>query len=534
MKMKRILGVILAAIMLIGTLAGCGPDNELSEAAKKYVDTDEKLTLSWLGHPGCEGKGGDSAPELLLEEKFNVDIEPIFYGWGETNQKKVLLLASGTTPDLMIQMDPANLFTDVEQDYIAELPYETIKQYAPELTKYITEYIPNSWITTRYDGKNWGIPNYNHKHEVGNTALWRKDWLDKFGLDVPETLDEMHDAFVKFAKEDPDGNGKADTWGITTGNGLKTHTFNEIFGAYGVNPYCWQEIDGEIVYGGLTDATKEAIKTLAAWYEEGLIHPDFYSPGIADDNLFASGSVGYALAGYQDPDSPTSVTGKLKANFPSAEVAYGFLPKGPDGHRGAHSYTPASNAISFGNGEGYEKKVPRMLKMFEAIFKDIDLYTELAVGKEGEVWEKTPADTKSEKTWTFIGEYTDSAVASEKGYSSGAFSGPMFFTIFAPKQEEFLARQSDAWKAWYNEYDDPDAYIADVFGKTDICPSSADYDADLRDAQFALILEIIIGQKTLDDYAEFEAKFESDGGTILLEEARELKAELEQIHKELK
>ena len=532
MKMKRILGVILAAIMLIGTLAGCGPKGKLSEAAKQYVETDEKLTLTWLGYPGCEGKGGNSAPELLLEEKFNVDIEPIFYGWGETNQKKVLLLASGVTPDLMIQMDPANLFTDVEQDYIAELPYETLKMYAPELTKYITEYIPNSWITTRYDGKNWGIPNYNHSHETGNTAIWRKDWLDKFGLEVPETLDEMHDAFVKFSKEDPDGNGKNDTWGITTGLGTKTHTFNEIFGAFGVNPYGWMEIDGEIEYGGLQDGVKEAIKILAAWYKEGLIHPDFYTPGTADDNFFASGKVGYALTGYHNPASASSVIGKLKANFPDAETAYGKLPKGPDGKYGAFSYTAASNAVSFGNGEGYEKKVPRMLKMFETIFTDLDLYTELSIGKEGVSWEKTAPDTNGSLSYKFIGDYTTDT--SDKGYSSAAFYSPMFFTLFPPKHEEFLATRSDAWKAWYNEYDGPEAYISDEFGKTDICPSSPDYDKDLRDNQYAVILEIIVGQKTIDDYAEFENAFEKDGGTILLEEARQIKEELEQIHKELK
>ena len=70
MKMKKILSVIISAIMLIGILAACGPkEQELSGVAAKYVDTEEKLTLSWLGFPGWESAVEGTASELVLEEK---------------------------------------------------------------------------------------------------------------------------------------------------------------------------------------------------------------------------------------------------------------------------------------------------------------------------------------------------------------------------------------------------------------------------------------------------------------------------------
>ena len=38
----------------------------------------------------------------------------------------------------------------------------------------------------------------------------RQDWLDKLGLAVPTTVDELHDVLLAFKNNDPNGNGKAD------------------------------------------------------------------------------------------------------------------------------------------------------------------------------------------------------------------------------------------------------------------------------------------------------------------------------------
>ncbi len=52
---------------------------------------------------------------------------------------------------------------------------------------------------------------YNTANPLSIIA-YRKDWLDKFGMDVPTTLDEYY-AFAKaVALEDPDGNSKNDTF----------------------------------------------------------------------------------------------------------------------------------------------------------------------------------------------------------------------------------------------------------------------------------------------------------------------------------
>ncbi len=59
----------------------------------------------------------------------------------------------------------------------------------------------------------------------------RKDWLDKFGLDIPETIDELYEAVKLFTENDPDGNGKDDTVGMTSAG---VWNMQDIFHAFGV------------------------------------------------------------------------------------------------------------------------------------------------------------------------------------------------------------------------------------------------------------------------------------------------------------
>lgn len=82
------------------------------------------------------------------------------------------------------------------------------------------------WSTLIYNGKNYGVT--NPMDAVPMAMFWRKDWLDKLGLEVPETLDDYEKVLTAFVEEDPDGNGKKDT------AGLAERAFGAVFGAYGL------------------------------------------------------------------------------------------------------------------------------------------------------------------------------------------------------------------------------------------------------------------------------------------------------------
>ena len=60
--------------------------------------------------------------------------------------------------------------------------------------------------------------------------IFRQDWLDKLGLKYPETLDDMKNVLIAFTNNDPDGNGKNDTYGYTA---------EKPSSSSGVTPFDW-------------------------------------------------------------------------------------------------------------------------------------------------------------------------------------------------------------------------------------------------------------------------------------------------------
>ena len=57
----------------------------------------------------------------------------------------------------------------------------------------------------------------------------RQDWLDKLGLTVPKTVDDVYKVAYAFTYNDPDGNGKNDTIGYS---GKAPYGFEPIANAY--------------------------------------------------------------------------------------------------------------------------------------------------------------------------------------------------------------------------------------------------------------------------------------------------------------
>ncbi|MDR0998635.1 MAG: ABC transporter substrate-binding protein, partial [Treponema sp.] len=91
-----------------------------------------------------------------------------------------------------------------------------------------------------YNGKSYAFADLGHAQPKNEGVLIRKDWLDKLGLKVPLTTDEYLNVMKAFTFNDPDGNGRNDTYGY--GAFIEINTFEEglgrrfdpFFGAYGV------------------------------------------------------------------------------------------------------------------------------------------------------------------------------------------------------------------------------------------------------------------------------------------------------------
>lgn len=230
-------------------------------------------------------------------EQTNITIDYEWYSPDTAEdavQKTSMAIASGEIPDFMI-VDRSQLALLAKTDLINKDLEPLWDAYASDTVKsWTTAEGPDAWESLRYDGKIIGLPNIGGSVDQGEMIWIRKDWLDNLNLDIPTTMDELYDVMLAFKNNDPDGNGKDDTIGMTlhkdffTGPG--TGDALGIFNSFGAYPKIWvPSADGSsIEYGSVTEGAKDALSWMARAYADGLIEQDFSS---MDSNKAAEASV---------------------------------------------------------------------------------------------------------------------------------------------------------------------------------------------------------------------------------------------------
>ena len=163
-------------------------------------------------------------------------------------------------------------------------------------------------------GKSYGFafPGSLQKNEG---LVIRKDWLDKLGLSMPTTLDELYDVCYAFTFKDPDGNGKNDTYG---------------YGAFGVAG-TWNMTEKNFGLNAKKPEFFEALKFVNKMVENKVIDPDW--PSLKKDDFRAAWKQGkfgvmreqMAALAAQANYAP------FDKNFPNGEWAALPPPKGPKG-----------------------------------------------------------------------------------------------------------------------------------------------------------------------------------------------------------
>ncbi len=199
-----------------------------------------------------------------LNMKLNYKTAPTEY-----EQQLTVQIAGGTPPD-MFSVTKEQMYQFVQQGLLLDLtPYLSSMKHITEENGFTKMHMLKGVV----DGKQYAIP-YRPLIPVQTTFWVRQDWLDKLGLKAPKTLDELKAVAKAFVEQDPDGNGKRDTIGIT-GNGLKG-TLSPIFAAFGVaEPGQMMIRDNKVVYSTELPETREAIAYINKMLSENLIDPEF-------------------------------------------------------------------------------------------------------------------------------------------------------------------------------------------------------------------------------------------------------------------
>lgn len=214
-----------------------------------------------------------------VEEYNNVKLDliiPPITGYAEKLQ---IMLASGDYPDIVFFPDTNDTsFRNALKDGIL-IPVNDYIANEPELQKYT---YPSAWdsLKVNQDDNIYGIPRTSI---LRNDGYWvRKDWLDKVGIAVPSdglvTPEEFENILKKFTFDDPDGNGKPDTYGYAGAVNANKVLQPILAGAFGERG--WQETTGgdykymDAMYDPASTVYKDALAYTAKLYQEGVYDPD--------------------------------------------------------------------------------------------------------------------------------------------------------------------------------------------------------------------------------------------------------------------
>ncbi|QHT61360.1 extracellular solute-binding protein [Paenibacillus lycopersici] len=298
-------------------------DNSESANAEKFPVS--YLAGEWGTVPKSNGPGVDA-----INEKFNIDFKPQIVPMGEAGQKVAVVMASGDAPDILdLEGADGNFVKWAKQG--AFLPLNDYIDKYPEL-----KLIPQSiWNAVTVDGKIYGIPKF-FRTKYMNSAIIRKDWLDKLNLQMPTTYAELLKVAEAFTTQDPDGNKKNDTYGFSTSKGID---WDMRMGNY-YNASSWLKDDqGGYMPGIITDGAKERVQFLTDAYKEGLVPKDW--PVMDYDKaskLFYQGKAGIYYEGIPGNNAYWDL---LQQSAPDAVVAPipPFLaPDGSQGQPGLSGY----------------------------------------------------------------------------------------------------------------------------------------------------------------------------------------------------
>ncbi|MBQ7487914.1 MAG: extracellular solute-binding protein [Clostridia bacterium] len=293
--MKK-LSVILAIVLAVSMLAACCLAESKPDPFGKYDEpvtvhfvrsTDDTLDANFFSqHP--DKTMTDNLWCDLYRDTLNVivDYDWIVKGGDEYDQKLNIALGVGDIPEF-VNVNTLQLKQLAEAGLI--MPMEDIYEaYASDFTKEIMLATGTSpFDAATIDGHLYGLPNVDSTLMIADLLWIRTDWLEKLGLPIPTTMDEVMATAEAFAKADFDGNGVDDTIGIAIAKDLWGQLFSlrGFFNGFDSYPGIWVEDEnGNLVYGSTLPGTKDALRTLHEMYEKGLIDPEF---GVKDGGKVA-------------------------------------------------------------------------------------------------------------------------------------------------------------------------------------------------------------------------------------------------------
>lgn len=320
--LKKSLACILVATMCTGLLAGCGSGSKEAASTTAAAKETAAAQAKSSGETAASGEiptlhvGLQSAANvvdydtnyltLLLEEKLGANIEFTLFSPTLNDAKtKISLMINGgeTLPDV-IMLTGNGSFTSAELlEYgtngaiipVDEYLYDEAKM--PNFHSYVADDDKDVVYqgSTMSDGHIYSFCGNaaSFWDRVQDRAYINTTWLDKLGLEVPTTTEELREVLMAFKTQDPNGNGIQDeipVYGMSTANcygrNVIAHLMNSFvsWNANRQNYGLGLKEDGKTVFAPyVTEEWKAGLAYMKGLYDDGLLPAEVFT---VDDNQF--------------------------------------------------------------------------------------------------------------------------------------------------------------------------------------------------------------------------------------------------------
>ncbi|MGO1199805.1 MAG: extracellular solute-binding protein [Dermabacteraceae bacterium] len=295
-----------AALASVAAITSCGggEDSKTQEKietlddnvnAEDYPIVDEEVTISLLSArpPTTAETWDDVAAVKQTQELTNVTVDFGLVPQDGAAERRNLSLTSGDYAEAFYRtgVPSGDIAKYGEQGTFIPLN-DLLEKYMPNLTAIMEDNPTIREGLTFPDGNIYSAPQIYDPEFLGMRymfKIWaRKDWLDKFGMDSPETLDE-YEAYLEESVGSIDG-------AIGIADASKLNDFMPcLYGTFGVGNMgtAAGKIDldpqsGKVRYFSVAEEYREYLEYLNRLYSKGLILKDIFASDRAKFNTYGT------------------------------------------------------------------------------------------------------------------------------------------------------------------------------------------------------------------------------------------------------
>ena len=340
-RFKTIFNVGMCALLLLSAASGCRyvPDRDpvqrierrpRSEYTQDYnydFYSRDLLEIDIIAPIDDSKFSEDNNLIPQIEEATNTKLNVTFVPEDAYADRLATSLSGNDTPELFCRVTNRQALI---KDKAAYPLYDILMQYAPDYMDLVESYNDEDMLLELTDVETFEIYTMMNirQPECQLSFLIRQDWLDKLGLEAPETWEEFIAVLRAFKTRDPNGNGKADEIPFSV------QDITNLRYAFGIDTRYYFAMDGEEYVPTVYHSQyKNYLESLQELYAEGLLDNSYYSRGYSGlQNIMANNTLGCTL--YYSEYAKLSTEDLRKNGYSNAEWV-GFAPvQGPNGDSG--------------------------------------------------------------------------------------------------------------------------------------------------------------------------------------------------------